>query len=313
MRELEQEIVATPDSDDPRMVYADWTEDIARGEFIAVQCALARELDLALVERERELLHAHGARWIAEYGVRPKLLPAIAFRRGFPEHVELDVDELATAQWDRMPLRSVVVCGVRHVVAIADRAAIPGVTRFGLRNAVLDASAWRTLANAPLVVGAEMLALHRGRFHEIASLLDLELPALRSLFLDDPNMRLVENLARARWAPQLRSLQIRDSQGLAIGRLLSAKTWRLRELRIETSLADSTLARLATAPVMETVEQLEVAIGFGDFQAVRAFAHAKALPALKRFVVRGEARDSDLERLRERWGRKLTVQREPTV
>jgi uncharacterized protein (TIGR02996 family) len=56
-------VLAEPDSDEPRLVMADWYEEhgCLRGEFIRLQCALARlpadhPQSKALVEREEELL-----------------------------------------------------------------------------------------------------------------------------------------------------------------------------------------------------------------------------------------------------------------
>src|SRR5436189_132727 len=64
-------IIANPDDDARRLVYADWLEehgDTARAEFIRVQCALARLSPLAdeapaLRRREAELLAAHRESW----------------------------------------------------------------------------------------------------------------------------------------------------------------------------------------------------------------------------------------------------------
>src|SRR5579859_5926072 len=63
-------IIADPDDDTPRLVYADWLEEHGdpRGEFIRVQCALAR---LSKSDRRRrklktleaELLKKHGRTW----------------------------------------------------------------------------------------------------------------------------------------------------------------------------------------------------------------------------------------------------------
>ena len=76
------EIVARPDDDGPRLVYADWLLERGdpRGEFIQVQCANAARPTVALAAREAELLEAHGQRWGAH------LLPDAHewhFARGF--------------------------------------------------------------------------------------------------------------------------------------------------------------------------------------------------------------------------------------
>ncbi len=84
-----QAILAAPCDDSPRLVYADWLEedgDQARAEFIRVQCELARlgEDDPSrpvLQKRERQLLRAHRAAWVAE---KPALAGRhVEFVRGF--------------------------------------------------------------------------------------------------------------------------------------------------------------------------------------------------------------------------------------
>ncbi len=68
-----REIIASPDDDVPRLVYADWLDDQddPRGEFIRVQFELARlpkddPSRERLRVREAELLHAHEQSWVAE-------------------------------------------------------------------------------------------------------------------------------------------------------------------------------------------------------------------------------------------------------
>jgi len=101
--ELVAHIVAAPDEDGPRLVYADWLSDRGdpRGELIVVQCALAvadRDDRPAhetnpLREREREIEASHWERWR-----EPALAIAIGrytFRRGFIEVLDVlqpDID-----------------------------------------------------------------------------------------------------------------------------------------------------------------------------------------------------------------------------
>jgi uncharacterized protein (TIGR02996 family) len=85
------DIIANPDDDAPRLVYADFLED--RGEperaaFIRVQCELARDglrpdtRREDLEAKERELLRRHERDWLGP--LRSPLLHW-KFRRGFPE------------------------------------------------------------------------------------------------------------------------------------------------------------------------------------------------------------------------------------
>jgi uncharacterized protein (TIGR02996 family) len=66
-----QAIRESPDDDTPRLVFADWLSERGnvRGEFIRVQCELARMAEddpgrPALAEREKELLAAHQREWL---------------------------------------------------------------------------------------------------------------------------------------------------------------------------------------------------------------------------------------------------------
>src|ERR687888_336268 len=67
-------IIRDPDDDGLRLIYADWLDehDDPRGEFIRVQCALARLPDddprrHELAVRERELLAAHRETWLRPF------------------------------------------------------------------------------------------------------------------------------------------------------------------------------------------------------------------------------------------------------
>jgi uncharacterized protein (TIGR02996 family) len=102
-RAFEQDILANPDDDAPRLVYADWLEEhgdparAARAEFIRVQYALqglapgdARRPQLE--ERERDLRAAHEAAWVAPLRELGEVR-AWEFRRGFVEKVALRATE----------------------------------------------------------------------------------------------------------------------------------------------------------------------------------------------------------------------------
>src|SRR4051812_12922455 len=100
-------ILAQPDDDLVRLVYADWLEEsgqpdqIARAEIIRVQCELARDFPgdflpwdrrrVELVAREKTLLAAHGDEWLAPLRQKGEALESkethAQFRRGFEEVV----------------------------------------------------------------------------------------------------------------------------------------------------------------------------------------------------------------------------------
>jgi len=95
--ELVASIVATPDEDGPRLVYADWLSDRGdpRGELIAVQCALATadrddqpvSTTSPLRDQAMALMATHRAGWL-----EPVLDIAVGnyqFRRGFIEVIDV--------------------------------------------------------------------------------------------------------------------------------------------------------------------------------------------------------------------------------
>lgn len=105
------DILAHPDDDSPRLIYADWLDERndPRGEFIRIECALAQLSDedpqrWPLEEREQELLREHQTKWL------PKNCDALSFlfRRGFVERVEMLPEQfLASADrlFDQAPIR----------------------------------------------------------------------------------------------------------------------------------------------------------------------------------------------------------------
>jgi uncharacterized protein (TIGR02996 family) len=118
-------ILATPDDDLPRLVYADWCEEnnqADRAEFIRIQCNLARadhlNLDqrLALTIREKVLLGSHSQRWLEP--LRQKGEPLLSarthgqFRRGFVEVVWMPAawfNKKADKLFARCPVRELRV------------------------------------------------------------------------------------------------------------------------------------------------------------------------------------------------------------
>lgn len=109
-----QEILAYPDDDVPRLVYADWLEERGdpRGQFIRVQCELnrlpsgsARYLELQKIEHK--LLEEHEKEW---RGAFSKWLHR--WRRGFVDYLDIsaqDFVEYSEGLLQAMPVRSVIL------------------------------------------------------------------------------------------------------------------------------------------------------------------------------------------------------------
>jgi uncharacterized protein (TIGR02996 family) len=98
-RHLLQDIEQSPDSDGPRMLYADWLAhhgQEARAEFISLQCSLAtlpRDESCAaeLVARERQLLGLYQDEWLRPVRLCLDVVPSepitFHFHRGLVEEV----------------------------------------------------------------------------------------------------------------------------------------------------------------------------------------------------------------------------------
>ncbi len=114
--ELLAQVLAAPDDDGPRLVYADFLSEQGdpRGEFIQVQCALAHHPREDLVARSNELLEEHGAQWVPRGPVR------VEFERGFAERVTvLDAQALTDfpAFFEAEPVQSLRVSSSRLIDA----------------------------------------------------------------------------------------------------------------------------------------------------------------------------------------------------
>ena len=94
-----REIAARPDHDGPRLIYADWLDEIGdpRADFIRTQCALERETNVLrlynLKRHEAKLLDDFADLWLEPLGTG--LIRGL-FTRGMLEQVEVHADHLLT-------------------------------------------------------------------------------------------------------------------------------------------------------------------------------------------------------------------------
>lgn len=89
--ELLAAIIAHPDEDTPRLMYADWLQENGqpeRAEFIRIQCDPTA--DEAAEDRAAELEERHRGRWLA--GLPQFRSARWEFRRGFPEYLDVAGD-----------------------------------------------------------------------------------------------------------------------------------------------------------------------------------------------------------------------------
>jgi uncharacterized protein (TIGR02996 family) len=128
-----QAILANPDDDTPRLVYADWLEERGdpRGEFIRLQCELAQLPDsdpriLPKREREAELVREHHQQWL---GPLNNVIVFWRFRRGFVEVVSMDAEMFVTyaeQMFHMTPIRQILFYN-----AVAQIPALSGLAALG--------------------------------------------------------------------------------------------------------------------------------------------------------------------------------------
>jgi uncharacterized protein (TIGR02996 family) len=198
-----QSILEQPDDDMARLAYADWLMErgdpagAARGEFIQIQCQLARREGTAedrdrwaeaaartpeLQARAQALLDRYGAAWAAP--VRG-LVDAYEFRRGFVECVTLSAQAfLAHAQElvQRTPLRHVHFTytpgAIRTLAGVPQLARLTGL---GFRRNFLGTPGVRILLESGHLKRVTSLDLSSNHLTDSAALLLAHSPVLASL------------------------------------------------------------------------------------------------------------------------------------
>jgi uncharacterized protein (TIGR02996 family) len=156
------DIIAHPDDNTPRLIFADYLDDHgdgARAEFIRAQVERASLPDwdaraVRLLLREHVLLTQHGERWKAQ-------LPTIKgvtwgeFRRGFVATVQFATfatfEKKAAACWEAAPLEAAEVRWPRDGDASETFAPIPSLRELSVTGTVVDPRDVRRLANSPVL------------------------------------------------------------------------------------------------------------------------------------------------------------------
>ncbi|HYT92744.1 MAG TPA: TIGR02996 domain-containing protein [Gemmataceae bacterium] len=161
-----EHIIAHPDDDTPRLIFADWLEeqgDAARAEFIRVQVERAqlphwdaRQVRLRL--REQQLIEQHGRTW-------NRGLPSIKgagwgsgwgeFRRGFVATATFSgfavFRATASACWAATPIEAVSIRWPRKRESIESIPPIPGLRELSITGRLIDPGEVGRLADAPLL------------------------------------------------------------------------------------------------------------------------------------------------------------------
>ncbi len=289
-----QDIIAHPEDDTPRLIFADWLEeqggprDRARAEFIRVQFALAGlpAGDLRrppLEQRERDLLLAHEQEWTA--GLRELDVWTWKFRRGFVEHIGIHPSRLVE---QAEPLRALAPLRELHLLAHppAGWTGTPGtchleiVTRLPWLEQITALDVDGALGRHPRIQGIAALL----RSPRLVRLTDL---ALRH------DAAVLDVLAGVPYLPRLKSLRIRDAHYDRRRGPFLAEANLSGLVRLELRGAGAAALRgLACSPHLGRLEEL-VLTGSSLADAIEHLAAVRA-PRL-RYLDLGNTRLSDTE------------------
>ncbi len=270
--QLLQNIIANPDSDAPRLIYADWLEEqgnIDRAEFTRVQCELAAlpRYDLRKSElqaRERRLLVEHIPEWWHDYEISGP------FRRGFVESLSFDSPEeffeRADAAFANSPIRHVSFIDQgddwtqEAIEELKKCLLLQRVRSIYLECDILESDIFSVLLS-PYLTNLEALEIFAGDILSNVQFRELMTKArdisgwperLKKLWLsfDDIDGNTTEFLIESRLLSNCRSLRIQNGQNLSFDHLealLSAADLNeLRELEFQADIGtEKDAARVA--------------------------------------------------------------------
>ncbi|MFT3698060.1 MAG: TIGR02996 domain-containing protein [Kofleriaceae bacterium] len=302
---LLEEILANPDDDDLRRIYADTLGEDPRAEFIGIQCELAARSRndpdrQALEQRERELLRSHGPRWVEALNLPSTVIasataspvenmrgPLLSFSRGFPDQLKTSAGSLDMAALAQTPLRRLVVTDIANAyIPELGKLELPQLVSLRLRDGQLDPTSLEQLGSSPLLEGIRTFTLHRVGF-DCADLARGRFPDLDTLELDGCRHINNQALTTAPWLPALLALEIRASDDRNLMPILMSRMWRdLETLVLEAPIADADLGALASAHIMRNLQKLDIDSWHFGRTAAQAFEYTRRATRLLSFTLR---------------------------
>lgn len=281
------------DDDAPRLMYADWLTEQGqseRGEFIHIQCELARmEYDDPrrpdFEARQWELLLEYNQPWA---GSLADLTLAWTFRRGFIEAVTLRTARfLAEGRGlfaTEHPIREVRLTSLaEHVVALFEECdLLKRLTTLDLRRNHLHDQGCERLAGSPHLSGLRRLNLRdngvsaRGLVPLIES---THLPSLDALDLSENRTYFFYRGSQFLGSPGLRRIRSLDLRLTGLGdegmQVLAGSVHlsNLRRLAApNTTLTDRGVHALIRSPYLNELEELDLSGNYFGAEAARALA-----------------------------------------
>lgn len=304
-------ILAHPDDDAPRLVFADWLEeqgDCDRAEFIRIQIERARlpEWDarqVCLRLRERESIELHGLKWKWK-------LPNIEgitwedFRRGFVASATFAsftiLREKASACWTATPIEAVSIRWPRRDEASETIAPIPGLRELSIADRLVDRHDVDRFAELPLLSTLRALNIRQCNLGgdgfrrlvaspHLGNLTALRVPAnaignraIRALF-DAVSLTSLEELDLSETGSYGRTRnygRYREDPVLEATDLAALARWpgmaRLRALDLSGNNAtDRGLRALLSSPQSSGLKHLRLRANGLDAQAMKEFGSAR--------------------------------------
>jgi uncharacterized protein (TIGR02996 family) len=331
---LLDDIIAHPEDDQLRLVYADWLEERGqqkRAEFIQVQIELSRltqdhERYADLRAREEALLIECEEEWIApllQWADRP----GWAFRRGFLDGIALEAEAFllgAEALLGTNPIRRVRLYGVaEHVGDLATCPLLTRLTALDLRGNGLDLAAVRELASSPFVANLAVLDLGNdnpecpnwlgdegvGALISSAAFRGLEELDLFACGVGDEGAKL---LAAPPHLPRLSVIRLASNEVGDEGFrafLSPAALGRIRSLRLYGNrITDGSLAALAGLSARGRLTEVDLGTNRITDQGARSLLTSSGLSQGFRLILTGNRLSDEVRRLvRERFGDAVVV------
>ncbi len=284
-------IVASPDDDLPRLVYADYLEetgDSVRAEFIRVQCELARLAEAdpkrnSLEDREHELLNEHEPEFLGDLDAHEQLqLREWKFRRGFLSDVTmnaLSLDTLGSRLARRHPITGWTYQNQLGLTDFMDPSELLGSPGFaGIRRVDLSGSYDNNLNFESLFANEKTPPLEA---LDLSKLFDTA-PLLASL-ARSPLAASIKSLSLGAWTERPGDWQ-GDVPLEIVDRQLESVLERMRLVHLDlgdSSLNDSAVARIFAAPTAVGLKDLDLSYNPTSGDVWQSFRTADSTMRLK--------------------------------
>lgn len=288
-----REIIATPDDDGPRLVYADWLEERGdpRAELIRVQCEEARLGDCArrakLRSRAKQLLTAHGKEWTASLDADGgSEFRDPEYHRGFVEAAKMSLRfflRSGAGVMSRTPLRRLTLTsGDSLLPKLARTELLLRLRQLHFAHNEFPEQHAIEFVQSPNLTNLQNFRMHGYRLYSVAFGVALigasfqNLVALDLGFAHTMSADWVEVLLRSPWLRNIESLRLCGLSDAAVREVVSSpllvklKAWDLSALRLP--LSAETGRALAASPMAARLEQLKLENRWMDAGGLRAMA-----------------------------------------